>query len=80
MVVVGKGRAALIMIAGIDPDFRLCICDDATDEDMFKAMREKAYTIKIGRANTSAEYTILSQNDVFPFLKRFLEPEKQRIS
>jgi trehalose 6-phosphate synthase/phosphatase len=45
---------------------------------MFKAMRDKAYTIKIGRANTSAQYTILSQKDVFPFLKRFVEAVEQK--
>jgi trehalose 6-phosphate synthase/phosphatase len=78
MVGVDKGMAALSMIAGIEPDFILCIGDDATDEDMFKAMRDKAYTIKIGRANTSAQYTILSQKDVFPFLKKFVQPVEQK--
>ncbi len=80
MVGVDKGVAALNMISSIEPDFILCIGDDATDEDMFKAMRDKAYTIKIGRANTSAEYTILSQKDVFPFLKRFLSPIPKSVS
>jgi trehalose 6-phosphate synthase/phosphatase len=80
MVGVDKGVAALSMIAAIEPDFILCIGDDATDEDMFKALREKAYTIKIGRANTSAKYTIVSQNDVFPFLRRFVQSVGQKIS
>lgn len=79
MVGVDKGMAALSMIAGIEPDFILCIGDDATDEDMFKAMRDKAYTIKIGRANTSAQYTIVSQKDVFPFLRRFVQQIEQNI-
>lgn len=78
MVGVDKGMAALSMIAGLEPDFIVCIGDDATDEDMFKAMRDKAYTIKIGRANTSAEYTIVSQKDVFPFLKRFIHQVEQK--
>jgi len=73
MVGVDKGMAALNMLAGLDPDFILCIGDDATDEDMFKVMRDKAYTIKIGRANTSAQYTILSQNEVFPFLRKLIK-------
>ena len=73
MVGVDKGVAALSMLAAIDPDFILCIGDDATDEDMFRVMRERGYTIKIGRANTSAQYTILSQKEVFPFLKKFIE-------
>jgi len=73
MVGVDKGVAALSLLAGIDPDFILCIGDDATDEDMFRVMRDKGYTIKIGRANTSAQYTILSQKEVFPFLRNFIQ-------
>lgn len=78
MVGVDKGMAAVSMISAIEPDFILCIGDDATDEDMFRAMRDKAYTIKIGRANTSAQYTIISQKDVFPFLRRFIHPVEQK--
>lgn len=77
MIGVDKGAAANSMLASIEPDFILCIGDDATDEDMFRALRDRAYTIKIGRASTSAQYTILSQNEVFPFLRRFIEPVKQ---
>lgn len=78
MVGVDKGAASNSMLAGIEPDFILAIGDDATDEDMFRALREKAYTIKIGRANTSAQYTILSQKEVFPFLRRFIKPVEQK--
>jgi len=78
MVGVDKGVAALSMLAGINPDFILCIGDDATDEDMFRVMRDKAYTIKIGRANTSAQYTILSQKEVYPFLRKFIEAVEQK--
>jgi trehalose 6-phosphate synthase/phosphatase len=72
MTGVDKGTAANNMMNNVHPDFILCIGDDVTDEDMFKAMHEKGYTIKIGRANTAAQYTILSQNDVFPFLRRLV--------
>jgi trehalose 6-phosphate synthase/phosphatase len=78
MAGVDKGAAALHMLENIQPDFTLCIGDDVTDEDMFKALRGRAYTIKIGRANTAAQYTILSQRDVFPFLRRFIHPIGQR--
>jgi len=77
MMGVDKGVAALNMLSSFHPDFVLCIGDDATDEDMFRALRDKGYTIKIGRTNTSAQYTILSQRDVFPFLRRFIEPVNQ---
>lgn len=76
MVGVDKGSAATKMVNNLNPDFILCIGDDATDEDMFRSMRERGYTIKIGRANTAAQYTIISQREVFPFLKRLIQPVK----
>lgn len=78
MIGVDKGTASNNMLALLKPDFILGIGDDATDEDMFKALQDNAYTIKIGRANTSAQYTILSQREVFPFLERFIEPVEQK--
>ena len=75
MVGVDKGAAANKLLGDLNPDFILAIGDDATDEDMFKALRDKGYTIKIGRANTAAQYTILSQREVFPFLKQFVQME-----
>ena len=78
MMGIDKGAAAGNMVRQLSPDFILCIGDDATDEDMFRAMREQAFTIKIGRANTAAEYTILSQRDVYPFLQRFVQPVPTR--
>jgi trehalose 6-phosphate synthase/phosphatase len=73
MIGVDKGATALNMLKTLNPDFVLCIGDDTTDEDMFRALTDKGYTIKVGRGNTTAGYTIVSQNDVFPFLKRLLE-------
>ena len=78
MVGVDKGAAATSMLAHIQPDFILCIGDDATDEDMFRALKDRGHTIKIGRANTSAQFTILSQREVFPFLNRFIRPVASR--
>lgn len=78
MVGVDKGAAANNMLSQIKPDFILALGDDATDEDMFRALRDKAYTLKIGRANTAAHYTILSQREVFPFLKQFIKPVAEK--
>jgi trehalose 6-phosphate synthase/phosphatase len=77
MVGVDKGASATTLLQRIEPDFILCVGDDATDEDMFRALKEKAYTVKIGRANTAAQYTILSQREVFPFLRSFLTTVKK---
>jgi trehalose 6-phosphate synthase/phosphatase len=70
MIGVDKGATAMNMLKLIEPDFVFCIGDDTTDEDMFKALQGRGYTIKVGRGNTAAEYTIVSQNDVLPFLRR----------
>ena len=72
MIGIDKGATALNMIKNIEPDFILCVGDDTTDEDMFRSLAETAYTIKVGRGDTAAHYTILSQGDVYPFLQRFI--------
>jgi len=69
---VDKGATALNMISVVMPDFIMCMGDDATDEDMFRALQGKGYTIKIGRGNTAADHTIMSQKEVYPFLRRFI--------
>jgi trehalose 6-phosphate synthase/phosphatase len=74
LIGVDKGTTALNMIRTINPDFVLCIGDDTTDEDMFRSISGEGYTLKVGRGNTAAEYSLLSQKDVFPFLRRFLDP------
>jgi trehalose 6-phosphate synthase/phosphatase len=68
-----KGITALKVIDIVRPDFTLCLGDDTTDEDMFKAIDGKGYTIKIGTGATSANYNISSQTEVLQFLKAFIE-------
>lgn len=68
---IDKGATAQKIMDRLAPDFMLCIGDDVTDEDMFRTLREKAFTIKIGSGNTAAEYTLLSQQEVLPLLTRF---------
>ncbi|MFL5742889.1 MAG: bifunctional alpha,alpha-trehalose-phosphate synthase (UDP-forming)/trehalose-phosphatase [Flavisolibacter sp.] len=74
MTGVDKGAAADRVLHDLHADFILCLGDDTTDEDMFRTMKDRAFTIKVGRANTSAQYTILSQKEVYPFLRRFVLP------
>ena len=65
-----KGTIALKILSETKADFVLCIGDDTTDEDMFKALENYGYTIKIGSKGTSAKYTLLSQQHVLPLLKQ----------
>ena len=69
-----KGATALKIIHEMDPDFVLCMGDDTTDEDMFKALEGEAYTIKVSNGSSSAQYSILSQQQVLPFLSLLTMP------
>jgi trehalose 6-phosphate synthase/phosphatase len=69
-----KGATALKIITEQDPDFVLCMGDDTTDEDMFKALEGEAYTIKINSGASAAQYTILSQQRVVPLLNSLMKP------
>lgn len=71
-----KGVTALKLLNSFNPAFTLCIGDDATDEDMFKALNNKAYTIKIGTGATAAQYNISTQQEVIPFLEQFVPQVK----
>lgn len=69
-----KGATALRIVNEMDPDFVLCMGDDTTDEDMFKALEGEAYTIKINNGASAAQYTILSQTQVLPMLNKLISP------
>jgi trehalose 6-phosphate synthase/phosphatase len=72
-----KGATALKIVNEMDPDFVLCIGDDTTDEDMFKALEGEAYTIKVNNGASAAQYTILSQQQVLPLLNKLIAPQVQ---
>ena len=63
-----KGTAARTFVEKGNYDFVLAIGDDTTDEDMFEALPETAYTIKIGDDLSAARNHIRSQEEVFHFL------------
>ena len=61
---VNKGTAALEWIGNRSPDFILGIGDDWTDEDLFRALPESAYSVRVGMANTGARYYLGSHTAV----------------
>jgi trehalose 6-phosphate synthase/phosphatase len=77
LIGVDKGATALSIFNHYNPQFTVCLGDDTTDEDMFRALKEKGYTIKIGNGSSAAQYTMLSQTDVLPLLRKFLQPVSQ---
>lgn len=66
---INKGEVSLDHVSLLRPDFVLAIGDDTTDEDMFKALPESAYTLKVGVSQTHARYNFNRQEDVPEFLR-----------
>ncbi len=57
-------------------DFVLAFGDDYTDEDMFAALPDSAYTVKVGRGKTLARYRVNSTNDVYEVLAKLAKVKK----
>ncbi|RXE56682.1 trehalose-6-phosphate synthase [Methanoculleus taiwanensis] len=66
---INKGRAAHHWISKKPWDFILAIGDDRTDEDLFEALPESAYSIKVGQSASRARFNLTSQRDVLPLLR-----------
>ncbi|MEO5600941.1 MAG: bifunctional alpha,alpha-trehalose-phosphate synthase (UDP-forming)/trehalose-phosphatase [Cyclobacteriaceae bacterium] len=68
---VDKGSVANQLLEDDDYDFIMAVGDDKTDEDMFKALADKAVTIKIGAGHTAAQYNLSNQQEVIHLLNQF---------
>jgi trehalose 6-phosphate synthase/phosphatase len=66
---VNKGRTAAQWLQKFDQDFTMAVGDDFTDEDTFKVMPKEAYTIKVGRKNSAARYSVNDFKEVRNMLK-----------
>jgi len=66
---INKGAVVGELYASKPTDFVLCIGDDYTDEDMFRALPDEAYTIKVGFGDTGARYQLASVEKVTQLLK-----------
>jgi trehalose 6-phosphate synthase/phosphatase len=73
-----KGIMALKIVNDSQPEFVLCMGDDTTDEDMFKALDDRAYNIKVSNGPTAAQYTVFSQQKVLQLLQALIEPIKTK--
>lgn len=68
-----KGSSALRLLHQKAFDFILAIGDDRTDEDLFRALPEKSFTIKVGTAMSLARYNLKSQKFVYTFLESLVK-------
>jgi trehalose 6-phosphate synthase/phosphatase len=72
---VNKGKAALFWLHEKDPDFILALGDDHTDEDIFKALPQDAFTVKVGGNISAATYYLRNPTDVRSLLKKLTATE-----
>lgn len=66
-----KGTSATAFMDEEKYDFILAMGDDTTDEDMFEALPDWAYTVKVGDALSIATKHIKNQNAVMELLNSF---------
>ncbi len=66
---VGKGKAAQTWLNG-GYDFMFSVGDDVTDEELFEALPEFAYSVKVGRGITNAHYRLAKTSDVIAVLQK----------
>ncbi|MFN3804468.1 MAG: bifunctional alpha,alpha-trehalose-phosphate synthase (UDP-forming)/trehalose-phosphatase [Pyrobaculum sp.] len=71
---VNKGAAARYLVERLGPDFVLAAGDDATDEDMYKAVGHEGVTIKVGRGDTAARYYVPTYRKLRELLARLASP------
>ena len=71
---VNKYNGALNFSRSKDYDFMLFAGDDATDEDLFRAIGSRAYTLKIGFSHTAAGRILNGPAELVDLLKKLSSP------
>ncbi|MGI6678544.1 MAG: bifunctional alpha,alpha-trehalose-phosphate synthase (UDP-forming)/trehalose-phosphatase [Dehalobacterium sp.] len=77
---VNKGFGSSYFIQHQDYNFIFAAGDDYTDEDLFAALPQGAFKVKIGLGNTNADYFLKSWQSMRLMLKKFADisnPEKE---
>ena len=69
-----KGSEVRRLLQKHNYDFVLAMGDDTTDEEMFRSLPSKAFTIKIGLISESARYHLTEQTEALPFLRNLSGP------
>lgn len=66
---ISKGNVVQKLVQSYAPDFILCAGDDYTDEDMFAALPDSAFTIKVGSEHSAARYQVADVQKLLRLLK-----------
>jgi len=69
---INKGTAVKEFYTENDYDFILSVGDDWTDEDMFKALPENAYSVKVGMSKSYSKFNLINYIEVRELLKELI--------
>ena len=69
---IGKDLAVMQFVEREDYGVILAMGDDVTDEDMFRVLPDKAFTVKIGGDATQARFRVPKQSDALRILSNFV--------
>ncbi len=67
---IHKGVFTEKLVAQQPWDFVLAMGDDATDEDIFKVLPKKAFSVKVGFDQSAARFSISTPEEVINFLRK----------
>lgn len=67
---VNKGSAALHFLSKGEYDFVLAVGDDSTDEELFRALPNNAYSIRVGITQSHARYNLQRPSNVIELLRQ----------
>lgn len=65
---IDKGIAAKLLLSEKTFDFVLAVGDDLADEELFKVLPEKSYSIKVGLAKSYARFNLKNHREVVQLL------------
>lgn len=66
-----KGEAASYILKKFSRSIPIVVGDDRTDEDMFRALKSRGITVRVGyRKNSHADYYLHSQKEIDRFLEK----------
>lgn len=74
---VNKGTAAMHFVSRGDYDFILAVGDDWTDEDLFRILPEKAYSIRVGMTSSHAKFNLRNYTEVTKLLEQLIESNER---
>ena len=70
---INKGKSVIDILSEKKYDFILCAGDDITDETMFASLSSEAFSIKIGRKKTKANYFVDSPDELVSVLEYIIK-------